>query len=88
MDILPKLINAFNSYAAMLAEYIPQNKDDVLRLLKHIWSLLGGANVWLSSVLGIDIQKIINIFIEFIIKYFLLAFNFLIELTKKLMESV
>jgi hypothetical protein len=72
----------------MLAEYIPQNKDDVLRLLKHIWSLLGGANVWLSSVLGIDIQKIINIFIEFIIKYFLLAFNFLIELTKKLMESV
>jgi hypothetical protein len=72
----------------MLAEYIPQNKDDVLRLLKHIWSLLGGANVWLSSVLGIDIQKIINIFIEFIIKYFLLAFNFLIELIKKLMESV
>ena len=88
MDIWLKLINMFNAAAAMLAKYVPQSKEDVLGLLKQCWNLLGGLNVWLGNVLGIDIQKIINIFTEFIIKYFSLAYNFLIELVKKASESV
>ena len=88
MDIWLKLINMFNAASAMLAKYVPQSKEDVLGILKQCWNLLGGLNVWLGNVLGIDIQKIINVFTEFIIKYFSLAYNFLIELIKKASESV
>ncbi|MHB9019917.1 MAG: hypothetical protein ACYC3G_03560 [Minisyncoccota bacterium] len=88
MDMLLKLVHMFNATAAMFAGYIPQNKEEVLELLKKGFSLLGGLNIWLGSVLGIDIQKIINICIQFIIKYISLAFNFLIEVLKKLSESV
>lgn len=88
MDTLLKLLHMFNAAAVMLAGYIPQNKEEVLDLLKKGFGLLGGLNIWLGSVLGIDIQKIINICIEFIIKYISLAFNFLIELLKKLSENV
>jgi len=84
MDILLKLVDMFNASAAMLARYVPQSKEDVLGLLKHSLALLGGANIWLGNALGIDIQKIINIGIEFVIKYFSLAFDFLMELIKKL----
>lgn len=84
MDILLKLVDMFNASAAMLGRYVPQSKEDVLGLLKHSLALLGGANIWLGNALGIDIQKIINIGIEFVIKYFSLAFNFLMELIKKL----
>lgn len=83
-----KLLNMLNASITMLIGYIPQDKEGILRLLKQCWGLLGGVNVWLGSVLGIDIQKIINICIEFIIKYFSIAFNFLIELIKKSTEGV
>lgn len=88
MDLLLKLVHMFNAAAVMLISYIPQNKEEVLGLLKRGFGLLGGLNIWLGNLLGIDIQKIINISIEFIIKYFLLAYNFLMELLKKLSESV
>lgn len=88
MDILLKLVHMLNATVVMFAGYIPQNKEDVLELLKKSWVLLGGINIWLGNVLGIDINKIINIFSEFIIKYFSLALNFITELLKKLMENV
>lgn len=87
MDLLLKLVHMFNAAAAMFIGYIPQNKEEVLGILKKSFGLLGGLNIWLGNLLGIDIQKIINISIEFIIKYFLLAYNFLIELLKKLSEG-
>jgi len=86
MDLLVKLFDMFNAAAAVLAKYIPQDKEDVLVLLKHFWGFLGGVNIWLGNVLGIDIQKIINIVAEFFVKYFIIAFNFLIELIKRLAE--
>ena len=88
MDIWLKLFNMFSAAVKVVFNYIPQNKEDLLGLLKRSLDLLGGANVWLGNALGIDIQKIINTCIEFIIKYFSLAFNFLVELTKKLVERV
>ena len=88
MDLLLKLVHMFNAAAVMLIGYIPQNKEEVLGLLKKSFGLLGGVNIWLGNVLGIDIQKIINTCIEFIIKYFSSVFNFLMELLKKLTESV
>ena len=84
MDIFLKLFNMFNVAVKVVFNYIPQNKEDVLGLLKRSLDLLGGANVWLGNVLGIDIQKIINTGIEFIIKYFSLAYDFLAELIKKI----
>jgi len=87
-DLLIKLFDMFNAASKAIFNYIPQNKEDLLGLLKRSLVLLGGANVWLGNALGIDIQKIINTFTEFIIKYFSLAFNFLIELLKKLVERV
>jgi len=84
MDIWLKLFDMFNAAGAMLAKYVPQNKEEVLGLLRQGWNLLGGLNVWVGNVLGIDIQKIINIFAELVIKYFSLAFNFLAELVKRM----
>jgi len=78
----------FNRGAQMLAGFIPQNKEDVLRLLKQSWVFLGGINVWIGNVLGIDIQNIINKFSGFIIKYFSLAFNFIVDLLQRLSERV
>jgi hypothetical protein len=78
----------FNAAVKVVFNFIPQNKEDLLGLLKRSLDLLGGANVWLGNALGIDIQKIINTGMEFIIKYFSLAFNFLVELIKKLVERV
>lgn len=88
MDSFFKLVDMFNAAVKVVFNYIPQNKEDFLGLLKQGLGLLGGANIWLGNALGIDIQKIINIVIEFIIKYFSLVFNFLVELIKKMMESV
>jgi len=88
MDIWLKLFNMFNAAVKVVFNFIPQNKEDLLGLLKRSLDLLGGANVWLGNALGIDIQKIINTGMEFIIKYFSLAFNFLVELIKKLVERV
>ena len=76
----------FKAAATMLAGYIPQNKEDVLDLLARGWALLGGINIWLGNVFGVDIQKMINVVVEFCIKYFSLVFNFLIEVVKKLAE--
>lgn len=84
MDIFFKLFNMFNAAVKVVFNYIPQNKEDVLGLLKRSLDLLGGANIWLGNALGIDIQKIINVFTEFIIKYFSLAYDFLVELIKKM----
>ncbi len=78
----------FNASAAMLARYVPQNKEELLELFKKVFGALGGLNIWLGNVLGIDIQKIINISIELLIKYFSLVYNFLLDLLKKLTESV
>lgn len=78
----------FNKAAQMLAGFIPQNKEDVLRLLKLCWVWFGGVNVWLGNILGIDIQNIINKFSAFVVKYFSLAFNFIIELLQRLSERV
>ncbi|MEK7463107.1 MAG: hypothetical protein AAB621_01950 [Patescibacteria group bacterium] len=88
MDIWLKLFNMFNAAAKAIFDYIPQNKEDLLGLLKQGLGLLGSVNIWLGNALGIDIQKIINIFTEFIIKYFSLVYNFLMELIKKLAERV
>ncbi len=87
MDILIKLFGMFNALAATFAKYIPQNKEDILTLGKQIWGLLVNLNGLTANVLGTDIQKIINQFIGFFIKYFIIAFNFLIEIIKKLAEG-
>ena len=84
MDILIKLFGMFSASAATFAKYISQNKEDVLALGKQIWGLLVNLNGLTANVLGTDIQKIINQFIGFAVKYFVIAFNLLIELIKKL----
>jgi len=88
MDTLIRLFDAFNSAAYALVKYIPQNKEDVLVLWQRVWGLALDLNNWVSGTLGIDIQSLINKFAAFFIKYFSIAFNFLIELAKKLVERV
>jgi len=86
--MLIRLFDWFNATAHALAKYVPQNKEAVLVLWQQVWDRILGLNSWVAGTLGIDIQKIINIFTEFIIKYFSLAYNFLMELIKKLAERV
>ena len=86
MDILLKLFDMFNSTIKLIVEYIPHDKESFFSLLKQSWNLLGGLNVWIGSLLGVDIHKITDIIINFIIKYLSLAFDFLMELLKRLAE--
>lgn len=87
-DLLIKLFDMFNAVAKAGFSYIPHSKEDLLGIFRYFWDLIVRLNGWVASVLGVDIQKIINIFAEFVIKHSSLAFNFLMELIKKMTESV
>lgn len=89
MDILIKLYVLFNSAVKGLVNYIPQDKEGFLMdLLKQFWNLLIRLSDWTASVLGTDIQKIINIFARFFVRYLSIAFDFLRELVKGLLENL
>lgn len=77
MDPLLKLLNMFNAAPNMLYKYVLQNKEGLSAILRHIWNLLVNLNGWVANVLGVDIQKIINVFIAFFA-----------ELIKKLVERI
>ena len=88
MDLFVKLFDSFNSTAKSLAGLIPNNKEELLEILKQIWGLVASLNDWIANTLGVDIQRIINVLTSFIIEYSTIAFDFIIELTKRLSERV
>jgi hypothetical protein len=88
MDLFVKLFDSLNSTAKSLAGYIPNSKEELMEIFKQIWGLVANLNDWIANALGVDIQRIINVFTSVIIKYSTIAFDFTIELIKKLSESV
>ena len=88
MDLFIKLFDSFNSTAKSLARLIPNSKEELLQILKSLWDLAINLNGWISNTLGIDVQRITGIVTSFIIKYFSIAFDFIVELLKRLSERV
>ncbi|MBU4348586.1 hypothetical protein KJ671_03760 [Patescibacteria group bacterium] len=88
MDLFIKLFDSFNLTAKSLAGLIPNSKEELLEILKQIWGLVISLNRWISNTLGVDIQRIINIITSVIVKYSTIAFDFIIELLKRLSERV
>lgn len=88
MDLLVRLFDSLNLTAKSLAGHIPNSKEELLEILKQIWGLVANLNDWIANTLGVDIQRIINVLTSFAIKYLTIAFDFIIELIKRLSESV
>ena len=88
MDFLIKLFDSFNVTARNLAGFVPNTKAELLEILKQMWGLVANLNGWIANTLGVDIQRIINVLTGFIVQYSTIAFDFIMELLKRLSERV
>ena len=88
MDLFIRLFDSFNLATKNLAGYIPSSKAELLEILKQIWALVMSLNGWIANTLGVDIQRITNVFTNIIVRYSTIAFDFIMELLKRLSERV